>query len=135
MTPNFLPSHATVTIETPRWSFTKRSASGIDFRSPVPTPFNYGSILDTLAPDGEPVDAIVLGPRLSQGSRWHMPVLGIVKFVDDSLPDDKWILGLEISRSDCLVIDAFFAVYAQAKSARHRYSGKSGAKYLGFAIR
>ena len=38
-----------VVIEIPRWSFLKRGSTGhVDFISPLPCPFNYGSVPDYL---------------------------------------------------------------------------------------
>jgi inorganic pyrophosphatase len=57
-----------VVIEVPLGSFIKRRDDGrVDFVSPVPCPFNYGSVPDTLSGDGDRVDAVVLGPRLPRG--------------------------------------------------------------------
>ena len=48
-------------IEVPRWSFVKRKDDGsVDYVSPLPSPFNYGSVPGTLSPDGDPLDALVL---------------------------------------------------------------------------
>ena len=59
-----------VVIEVPRGSFLKRGSSGsIDFVSPLPCPFNYGSVETLIGLEGDLLDAIVLGPRLALGSR------------------------------------------------------------------
>ena len=58
-----------VRIEVPRFSFVKREADGeVDFVSPVPCPFNYGSVPGAIAPDGDAPDALVLGPRVAAGA-------------------------------------------------------------------
>ena len=55
------PEQLEVLIDTPRGSFVKRRDDGsVDFVWPLPSPFNYGSVPDTLAPDGDREDAIVL---------------------------------------------------------------------------
>jgi inorganic pyrophosphatase len=55
-----------VVIEIPRGSFLKRGWDGsVDFISPFPCPFNYGAIQDYIGGDGDLLDAVVLGPRLS----------------------------------------------------------------------
>jgi hypothetical protein len=47
-----------VSIEVPRWGFVKRRADGgVDFVSPIPCPYNYGSILGLVAPDLVPLAA------------------------------------------------------------------------------
>ena len=52
-------------IEIPRGSFLKRGWNGsIDFVSPFPCPFNYGSIPDYIGGEGDLLDAVVLGPRI-----------------------------------------------------------------------
>jgi inorganic pyrophosphatase len=58
-----------IVIEIPRGSFFKRGSKGrIDFISPLPCPFNYGSVPDYLGLEGDLLDAVVLGPRLPHGS-------------------------------------------------------------------
>ncbi len=56
----------TVCIEIPRGSFLKRAAGQqVDFVSPFPCPFNYGSIDAFIGSEGDLLDAVVLGPRQS----------------------------------------------------------------------
>src|SRR5215510_5929974 len=53
-----------VVIEVPRGSFLKRGSTGhVDFISPLPCPFNYGSVPQYLGLEGDLLDAVVLGPR------------------------------------------------------------------------
>ena len=57
-----------VIIEIPRGGFLKRGSTGeLDFISPFPCPFNYGSIPAFIGLDGDLLDAVVLGPRLPRG--------------------------------------------------------------------
>ncbi|WP_407355541.1 inorganic diphosphatase [Methanolobus sp. WCC5] len=86
-----------IVIETPKYSFFKYYKNGSHFErefiSPIPTIFNYGFIQGSLADDGMEKDVLVIGPRLDQGivlevSRTH----GVVKFIDDSVEDDKEIV-------------------------------------------
>ena len=64
-----------VIIEIPRFSFLKRGSKGhIDFISPLPCPFNYGSVPTHLGMEGDLLDALVLGPRLPLGTRTRLPV-------------------------------------------------------------
>ena len=57
-----------VVIEIPCGSFLKRGWDGsVDFISPFPCPFNYGSIPDYIGCEGDFLDAVVLGPRLTRG--------------------------------------------------------------------
>jgi len=106
-----------VVIEVPRGSFVKRRPDGgVHFRSPLPTLFNYGSVLGTRAADGDPLDALVMGPRLSRGSRVRRTVRGIVDFVDHDLPDPKLVLAsAPLSVRERRRIERFFRAYAYAK--------------------
>ncbi len=59
------PPEVEVVVEIPRGSFLKRGSTGhIDFVSPLPCPFNYGSVPAYLGLEGDLLDALVLGPRL-----------------------------------------------------------------------
>jgi inorganic pyrophosphatase len=55
-----------VVIEVPRGSFLKRGSTGrLDFVSPLPCPYNYGSVPQYLGLEGDLLDALVLGPPLA----------------------------------------------------------------------
>ena len=72
-----------VVIELPRGSFLKRGSTGrLDFISPLPCPFNYGSVEDLLGMEGDLLDAVVLGPRLPRGARVLVKVFGAVGMSD-----------------------------------------------------
>jgi hypothetical protein len=87
-----LSSLVEVVVEVPKWSFVKRSQNGIiDFVSPLPCLFNYGSVPIIPAPDGDPLDAIILGKRLPLGHQGIVRVKGIIKFTDAGLVDNKLI--------------------------------------------
>jgi len=59
-----------IVIEVPRGSFLKRGSTGhVDFISPLPCPFNYGSVPAYVGLEGDLLDALVLGPRLRLGTR------------------------------------------------------------------
>ena len=59
-----------VVIEVARGGFVKRGSNGrVDFISPWPCPFNYGSVPTLLGLDGDLLDAVVLGPRLGRGTQ------------------------------------------------------------------
>lgn len=124
-----------VVIEVPRGSFIKRTPSGgIDFIAPFPSPFNYGSVPNTLSPDGDPLDAVLLGPRLGYGERASATQIAEVDFIDAGEPDPKIILGQRpMSRRDRLRVLGFFRFYAVAKSLLNRARGKSGStQFRGF---
>jgi inorganic pyrophosphatase len=81
-----------VVIEIPRGSFVKRTSDGrVDFVSPFPCPFNYGSADAYIGPDGDFLDAVVLGPRLRRGTRLTVQVAGAVSLIDRGVSDDKLI--------------------------------------------
>jgi inorganic pyrophosphatase len=133
-----LPAEADVVVDAPRFSHVKRrDDGGIDFVSPLPCPFNYGSVPGTRSGDGERIDAVVLGARLSRGTCVRVRVHGFVRFLDAGAPDPKWICSLAPLRArDRLQLAAFFAVYALAKRLLNRARGKRGAtRYDGLALR
>lgn len=87
-----VPQFVEVVVEVPRGSFVKRGPSGdVDFVGPLPCPFNYGSVPSILAPDGDPLDAIVLGPTLPYGHAATWRVCGMLKFVDAGAIDNKLV--------------------------------------------
>lgn len=125
----------TVIIDVPRWSFVKRRDDGsVDFVAPFPSPFNYGHVENSIADDGQGVDAVVLGPRLSRGTRLTVPVRGCVGFVDGGVSDPKWICGAAPLRpSDRQNVERFFRGYALAKAVINGIRGESGeTRYLGW---
>jgi inorganic pyrophosphatase len=86
------PLQLDVVIEIPRWSFLKRGSSGrVDFVSPIPCPFNYGSVRAFVGSEGDFLDAIVLGPRLARGARVKVSVYGAIGFTDRDIYDDKLV--------------------------------------------
>jgi len=83
-----------VVIEIPRGSFLKRGSSGqVDFISPLPCPYNYGSVPNYLGQEGDLLDALVLGPRLPLGSRIRVRAWGAVILADRGMTDDKLVCG------------------------------------------
>lgn len=123
-----------VVIEVPRGSFTKRRPDGrVHFVSPFPSPFNYGSVPDTRSPDGDPLDAIVLGPRRSRGERLRGRVRGVVRFIDHGVADPKLVVSASpLRRRDRIVIELFFRVYAPAKTFLD--PGRGRTRYEGFRV-
>jgi len=124
-----------VVVEVPRFGFIKRTSGGaIDFVSPLPCPVNYGSIPATLAADGDPRDAVILGPRLSRGTRCEVPVRAVLGFVDAGLMDDKVICkDGPLSAADRALLLVFFGIYAVAKGGLNRARRLPGpTRCLGF---
>jgi inorganic pyrophosphatase len=136
-----LPAHADIVIDSPRFSHIKRNdAGGVDFVSPLPCPFNYGSVPGTRSADGDRVDAVVLGARLSRRARVRLRVLGVVHFVDAGAADPKWICAAgPLGRAEHLQLELFFRVYALAKRGLHRARGRDrdggATRFLGIVLR
>ena len=117
-----------VVIEIPRGSFRKVGSTGhTDFLSPVPCPFNYGSVPDFVGLEGDLLDAVVLGPRLSAGTRVRVPAFGAVGLSDRGLYDDKLICAERAPgpwRQRGII--AFFHLYAAAKWLLNRWRRRPG---------
>ena len=113
------PPELDVVIEIPRGSFLKRGSSGrIDFVSPLPCPFNYGSVPQMLGLEGDLLDAVVLGPRLRRGTRVRVKAWGAVILTDRGMTDDKLICtdsGRPLSVSERREVLRFFHFYAKCK--------------------
>jgi inorganic pyrophosphatase len=126
--PLHLPSRVTVLIEIPRGGIVKRRADGsLDFVSPLPSPWNYGSVPGTTAPDGDPLDAIVLGPRLRAGVRVDADVLAVYGFRDRDALDPKLVCGSPpLFASQRRAVERFFWVYERCKRGLQRVRGQAG---------
>ena len=122
------PLRVEVVIEVPRWSFLKCSAGGaLDFISPIPCPFNYGSVHAYLGLDGDLLDALVLGPRLARGARVRTTVYGAIGLTDRSLYDDKLVCSPRpITERQRRMVVRFFHFYAQCKRLLNFYRGRPG---------
>lgn len=117
-----------VVIEVPRLSFFKRRSNGrIDFVSPFPCPFNYGSVPALSGEDGDPLDVAVLGPRLPRGKRLRVTVRGAVGFTDLGIRDDKLVCSHQpVANRGRKLILLFFHVYAICKRFLAGYRGATG---------
>jgi inorganic pyrophosphatase len=117
-----------VTIEIPRGSFLKRGSNGqIDFISPLPCPFNYGSVRDYIGGEGDLLDAVVLGPRLEAGSRVSITAYGAVGLSERFMSDDKLICASQpLSSTQRLGVLVFFNFYAQCKGVLNFFRGQPG---------
>ena len=106
-----------VVIEVPRGSFLKRGSTGrIDFVSPLPCPFNYGSVPAFLGLEGDLLDAVVLGPRLRLGTRIRVTAWGAVTLTDRGMSDDKLICSEQpVSAKERRRVLRFFRFYAICK--------------------
>ncbi|HET9762168.1 MAG TPA: inorganic diphosphatase [Casimicrobiaceae bacterium] len=117
-----------VVIEIPRGSFLKRGSTGhVDFISPLPCPFNYGSVPDLLGLEGDLLDALVLGPRLRLGTRIRMTAWGAVTLADRGMIDDKLVCSAHpLSASQRRGVLRFFRFYARCKRLLNLWRGRSG---------
>jgi inorganic pyrophosphatase len=111
------PPKLQVQIEIPRGSFLKRGSTGhIDFISPLPCPFNYGSVPQYLGLEGDLLDAVVLGPRLPRGSRVLVKAWGAVTLTDRGMTDDKLICSHHpLQARQRRNVLRFFHIYAKCK--------------------
>ena len=122
-----------VSIEVESGAFVKRRPDGsVDFFSPFPSPFAYGCVVGSLAPDGDPEDALVIGRRPSRGTRVQFPVWGQVLFWDAGVEDHKWVVGPEpLTEREWARIERFFGVYAFTKRALYAIRRVSGGAVFG----
>lgn len=122
------PPQVEVVIEVPRGSFLKRGSLGqIDFVSPLPCPFNYGSVPDYLGLEGDLLDALVLGPRLPLGARVGVYAWGAVTLTDRGMSDDKLICSDRApDASERLRVLRFFRFYAKCKGLLNVWRRRPG---------
>lgn len=137
-----LPERVDVLVEVPKGGFVKRELdaageSTIDFISPVPCPFNYGCVPEVPGLDGDPLDVVILGPRLKAGQRYDRSVVGIVRFWDAGHVDDKLVAGdAPMTESQRRALSRFFRVYALARGVLNLRKGLSGrTEFLGVITR
>jgi inorganic pyrophosphatase len=117
-----------VVIEIPRGSFLKRGSTGrIDFISPFPCPFNYGSVPDHLGLEGDLLDALVLGPRLPLGTRVRIRARGAVILRDRGMVDDKLVCSAHpLTREERRFVLRFFHFYAKCKGVLNIFRRRPG---------
>ena len=117
-----------VVVEIPRGSFLKRGSAGsLDFVSPFPCPFNYGSIPQLLGVEGDLLDAIVLGRKLAPGTRLRVPARAAIGLADRFMYDDKLVCSADpltpLQESGVLF---FMNCYAGLKAVLNRLRGARG---------
>lgn len=122
------PPELEVVIEVPRGSFLKRGSTGrVDFVSPLPCPFNYGSVPIYLGLEGDLLDAVVLGPRLPPGTRIRVKARGAVTLSDRGMSDDKLICSDQpLSPSERRKVLRFFRFYARCKGLLNVWRRRPG---------
>ena len=117
-----------VVIEIPRGSFLKRGSTGhVDFVSPLPCPFNYGSVPTLVGLEGDLLDAVVLGPRLERGTRLRVPAWGAVVLRDRGMVDHKLVCSAQpLDESARAAVLRFFGLYARCKGLLNVLRGRPG---------
>jgi inorganic pyrophosphatase len=117
-----------VVIEVPRGSFLKRGSTGhVDFVSPLPCPFNYGSVPGYVGLEGDLLDALVLGPRLALGAQIRVRAWGAVTFTDRGMSDDKLVCSdRPVTRSERHSVLRFFHFYAKCKGLLNAWRRRPG---------
>ena len=117
-----------VVIEVPRGSFIKRGSRGqIDFISPLPCPFNYGSVPAYIGLEGDLLDALVLGPRLPLGAHIRVMAWGAVILTDRGMTDHKLICSTRrISAAERRMVLRFFRFYAACKGLLNLWRRRPG---------
>ncbi len=123
-----LPTAVDLVVEVPLGGFVKRRINGgIDYVSPLPSPFNYGCVPDLPAADGHPLDVVLLGPRQPVGHRTTASVHGVVRFVDAGQTDDKLVCSHSPpTRLQRTTVHLFFAGYGRAKRWLNAARGLGG---------
>ena len=122
------PIEVEVVIEVPRGSFLKRGSTGqVDFVSPLPCPFNYGSVPTHLGLEGDLLDAVVLGPRLAAGTRLRVPAWGAITLTDRGMSDDKLVCSrLPLQPEQRRGVLRFFRFYACCKGLLNLWRRRPG---------
>jgi len=122
------PPEVEVLIEIPRGSFVKRGSLGhVDFVSPLPCPFNYGSVPQYVGLEGDLLDAVVLGPRLPHGARVKVAAWGAVTLTDRGMSDDKLICSVQpLDDADRRKVLRFFRFYARCKALLNLWRRRPG---------
>ena len=117
-----------ITIDTPKMSFVKYKDDGsVDYISPFPCPFNYGSAPNTISGDGDREDAIYLGKKIQKGHSVTVNVWGVVNFIDKGENDPKYICSEEPpTLFNRAVIRGFFLLFAVMKRGFNRIKRKKG---------
>ena len=115
-------------IEVPRGSFLKRGSTGhVDFVSPLPCPFNYGSVPAYVGLEGDLLDAVVLGPRLPLATSIRVKAWGAVTLTDRGMTDDKLICSSHrLDASERRKILRFFRFYAKCKGLLNLWRRRPG---------
>jgi len=123
-----LPPEFEVLVEVPLGSFLKwGSSGGVDFISPLPCPFNYGSIPRFVGLEGDLLDAVVLGRRRPRGTLARVKAWGAVVMADRGMIDDKVICSdSPVTPRQRLALLRFFRFYAKCKGVLNFWRRQPG---------
>ena len=123
-----MPIPVEVLIEVPRGGFLKRGSTGhVDFVSPLPCPFNYGSVPKYVGLEGDLLDAVVLGHRLSAGTTVATKAWGAVTLIDRGMEDDKLVCSsTQLTERQRSAVIVFFQFYSKCKSLLNMWRGRPG---------
>ena len=133
-----MPDTVEVVIEVPKGGFVKRGAHGhVDYVAPLPCPFNYGSVRGFISPDGDPLDAVLLGKRQPLGAVVRVRQWGHVDFVDAGQDDPKLVCTLEDPPTEAQWkrVVSFFRLYARCKAVLNRLRMRRGPTWMRGTIR
>jgi inorganic pyrophosphatase len=122
------PPEVEVIVEVPRGSFLKRGSTGrVDFISPLPCPYNYGSVPTHIGLEGDLLDALILGPRLPLGTRLRVQAWGAVTLTDRGMSDDKLVCAERApTASQRRALLRFFRFYAVCKGLLNVWRSRPG---------
>lgn len=106
----------------------KRGSTGhVDFVSPLPCPYNYGSVPDYIGMEGDLLDALVLGPRLGVGAVLRVKAWGAVTLTDRGMSDDKLVCSAwPPSAAERRNVLRFFRFYAKCKGLLNVWRRRPG---------
>lgn len=74
------------------WEFKKGKPRIVSY---LPYVGNYGSLANSKAEDGDPLDVLILGPAVTRGTIQKVHIIGIAKVLDGGEQDDKLIAVMD----------------------------------------
>ena len=87
---------------------------------PVAYPANYGSLTQSLAGDGDPLDVVFYTRApMAPGTLIKLRPIGVLKMVDGGEKDDK-IIAVPASKIEQQRLEAFFRVYKELPEGRKK---------------
>jgi inorganic pyrophosphatase len=68
----------------------------VDRLIPIPCPYNYGFIPETLSPDGDPLDIFIISEEpVAPTTKIRVKIVDVVRCIDNGEEDDKIIAVVE----------------------------------------